>query len=53
VPPVVAPEEDLVFVEKAESPLTLFKRTFTYIQPTGALGMHEKTWKSFLRVEAT
>jgi hypothetical protein len=52
IPPAVAPEVDLVFGKKAESPLTLFKRKFTYVQPTRASDMCKKTWKSFLGVEA-
>jgi hypothetical protein len=51
--PVVAPEGDLVFGEKAELPSILFKRKFTSVQPTGASDMCKNTWKSFLRVEAT
>jgi hypothetical protein len=51
--PRSSPEGDLVFGEKAESPLTLFKRKFTSVQPTGASDMCKKSWKSFLRVEAT
>jgi hypothetical protein len=46
-------EGDLVFGGKAESPLTLFEVKFTFVQPTGASHMCKKTWKSFLRVEAT
>jgi hypothetical protein len=39
VPPAVVPEGDLVFGVKAESPLTLFKRKFISVQPTGASDM--------------
>jgi hypothetical protein len=55
IPPAVAPEGDLVFGEKTESPFDFIQLTkFTFVQPTGALDMrNEKTWKSFLRVEAT
>jgi hypothetical protein len=42
MPPTVAPEGDLVSREKAESPLTLFKREFISVQPTGALDMCKK-----------
>jgi hypothetical protein len=42
IPPAVAPEGDLVFREKAESPLTLLKREFTSVQPTGASDMCKK-----------
>jgi hypothetical protein len=52
-PPAVAPEGNLVFGEKAESPLTLFKVKFTFVQPTRASDLCKKTWKFFLRVEAT
>jgi hypothetical protein len=51
--PAVAPEGDLVFGEKAESSMTLFKRNVTSVQLTGASGMCKKTWKSFLTVKAT
>jgi hypothetical protein len=53
ISPAVAPEGDLVFGEKAESLLTLFKRKFTSVQSTGVSGKCKKTWNSFLRVEAT
>jgi hypothetical protein len=53
VPPAVAPEGDLVFGEKAESPLTLFKRKLYICTADWASGMCNKTLKSFLRVEAT
>jgi hypothetical protein len=43
VPPVVAPEGDLVFGEKAKSPLTLFTN-LTYIQLTGVSDIHKSTW---------
>jgi hypothetical protein len=51
VPPAVAPEGDLVFGEKAESPFDFIQRKNTFVQPTGASDMR-KTWKSFLRVKA-
>jgi hypothetical protein len=36
--PAVAPEGDLVFGEKAESPFGLFRQqNFTFVKPTGAL----------------
>jgi hypothetical protein len=39
--PVVAPEGDLVFGGKPSRPLTLFDEEFTFVQPTGALGMQK------------
>jgi hypothetical protein len=47
IPPAVAPEGDLVYGEKAESPLTLFKREFTYVQPTRAADMCKKLGNPF------
>jgi hypothetical protein len=39
MPPVVAPEGDLVFRAKPSFPLYLFIPTeFTFVQPTGVLG---------------
>jgi hypothetical protein len=43
----VAPEGDLVFGEKVESPLTLFKRKFTSVQPTRASGMCKRLGNPF------
>jgi hypothetical protein len=40
--PAVAPEGDLVFGEKAESPFDFIQPTkFTFVQPTRALGMRK------------
>jgi hypothetical protein len=47
IPPTVAPEGDLVFGEKAELPLTLFKREFTSLQPTGVSDMCKKLGSPF------
>jgi hypothetical protein len=49
IPPTVAPEGDLVFGEKAESPLTLFKRKFTSIQPTGVSDVRKRLGNPFYR----
>jgi hypothetical protein len=39
MPPVVAPEGDLVFKGKLSCPLYLFiSMEFTFVQPTGVLG---------------
>jgi hypothetical protein len=51
-PPIVAPEGDLVFRENAESPLNLFKKLYIYTADWG-VEYEQKSWKSFLRVEAT
>jgi hypothetical protein len=56
VPPVVAPEGDLGFLGKAKLPFNFINLIrFTSVQPTGVLGTQftKRTWKSFLRVEAT
>jgi hypothetical protein len=43
----VAPEGDLVFEGKAESPLTLLEVKFTFIQPTGASDMRKRLGNPF------
>jgi hypothetical protein len=45
--PAVAPEGDLVFGKKAESPLTLFKVKYTFVQPTGASDMCKRLGNPF------
>jgi hypothetical protein len=39
IPPAVAPEGDLVFREKAKSPLDFIQGTFIFVQPTGESDM--------------
>jgi hypothetical protein len=42
IPPAVAPEGDLVYGDKVESPLISFIGKFTSVQPTGASDMCKK-----------
>jgi hypothetical protein len=56
MPPVVAPEGDLVFMVKAKLPFNFIALlSFTLCCQLGrwACNLEQKTWKSLLRVEAT
>jgi hypothetical protein len=56
MPPAVAPEGDLVFWGKLSCPFTLLTCWFLHLGcqlGCWACNLQQKTWKSFLRVEAT
>jgi hypothetical protein len=47
VPPIVAPRGDLVFVEKVESPLTLFKKLYIYTTDWGVRYAQKRLGNTF------
>jgi hypothetical protein len=52
IPPAVAPEGDLAFGEKAESPFDFIQSKIYTCTTDWGVRYAQKTWKSSLRVEA-
>jgi hypothetical protein len=51
--PRSSPRGGLGFLGESRVALDIIQKKITSVQPTGALGMCKKSWKSFLWVETT